>query len=473
MAVVDKDGGFHRLRRHGHHHQRRPHGDATGSATVDEGGTAQLSWAGVTDASAPDAAAGIRYAYDFDNDGTWDVGGATYATASPLAAVDVPAALTADGDDTFTVRAAVIDKDGGLTPYTRDIDVDNVAPTATLTGDAVDEGAPATVAFSAQADPSAADTAAGFTYEYDLDDDGTFEPAGHGHAAGGADRRRPGDARSVHAAIIDRDGGRRVYDTTVTVANVAPTATVTGPDAVPSSGAVSLQVDLGDASADDTLSATIDWGDGTWTRSPAAACGPSRTPTAAAGDYTVTVVTTDSTAQSTPATKTLTVAAAPAAPAPATPGSPVTPAAPKLTIDQLRVSPRCVRAPNLRALVAHKRTVTVRFRLGTGRAREVQPRALDGQARRVEVPAGDRQAQERRAQDPRRLLTAHRPHRERARRGQHGPARRDGPQGQAPAARHVPADRDVGHHHHPHEDLGAGQLSLRRVRLEPATSSRT
>ena len=75
------------------------------------------------------------------------------------------------------MRAVVIDKDGGLRPYTTTVTVDNVAPTATLTGDTVEEGATATVAFSAQADPSAADTAAGFTYEYDLDGDGTSLPA--------------------------------------------------------------------------------------------------------------------------------------------------------------------------------------------------------------------------------------------------------------------------------------------------------
>ena len=37
---------------------------------------------GATDASAADVAAGLRYAYDFDNDGTYDTGGTTYATAT-------------------------------------------------------------------------------------------------------------------------------------------------------------------------------------------------------------------------------------------------------------------------------------------------------------------------------------------------------------------------------------------------------
>ena len=42
----------------------------------------------------------------------------------------------------------------------------------------------------------------------------------------------------------------------------------------------------------------------------------------------------------------------------------MTPAAPKLTIDQARHA-RCVRAPNLRAIAAQKRTMSVRFRLSS------------------------------------------------------------------------------------------------------------
>ena len=161
---------------------------------------------------------GIRYGYDFGTRHLRDRGG-TYATASPLAAVDAPAALTADGDRDIVVRAVLIDKDGGLRPATSTVTVTNVAPTATLTGDSVDEGETATVTFSAQADPSAADTAAGFTYEYDLDDDGTFEPGGACVTPPTTD----GPATiHVTGAITDRDGGRREYDTTVTVGNLAP-----------------------------------------------------------------------------------------------------------------------------------------------------------------------------------------------------------------------------------------------------------
>ena len=192
----------------------------------------------MTDASAADVAAGTRYAYDFDDDGSYESAG-TRTPRPPRWRPRRAPGLTADGDDTSPC-ARLIDKDDGSRP---DVDDQRRADTRTLTGDAVDEGEAATVAFSAQADPSAADTATGFTYEYDLDDDGTFEPGGASVTLPDEPTEDGPAMLDVHAAIIDRDGGRTEYDTTVTVANVAPTATVTGPTAVPSSGGVSLEVE--------------------------------------------------------------------------------------------------------------------------------------------------------------------------------------------------------------------------------------
>lgn len=220
------------------------------SGPVDEGETAQVSWSGVTDPATADAAAGTRYAYDFDDDGTWDVGGASYATATTAASVDVPAAITADGDTDVTVRAAVVDKDSGAREYTTKIEVDNVAPTATLNGVTVDEGKPATVAFSAQDDVSAADRAAGFTYEYDTDGDGTFEVKHNDPSVTIATADGPA-TREITGAIIDRDGGRRVYKATVTIENVAPTATLNGDIVDEGSPATVTFTDADDASSAD------------------------------------------------------------------------------------------------------------------------------------------------------------------------------------------------------------------------------
>ena len=82
---------------------------------------------------------------DFDDDGTWDIGGLKYDQASPLASADLPSWLTAEGDATRNVRAAIVDRDGGFRTYAASVTVENVAPTATFTGDTVVEGTPATV----------------------------------------------------------------------------------------------------------------------------------------------------------------------------------------------------------------------------------------------------------------------------------------------------------------------------------------
>ena len=94
------------------------------------------------------------------------------------------------------------------------------------------------------------------------------------------------------------------------MANVAPTDTVIGPDAVPSSGAVALQVDLGDVSATDTLSATIDWGDGTVGHGHRPRRADRQPHLRRSGEFSVKVEVTDGTA-STSATHSVTVSSPP------------------------------------------------------------------------------------------------------------------------------------------------------------------
>src|SRR5207249_2009269 len=79
------------------------------------------------------------------------------------------------GDNgTYHVTVRVTDKDLGYGEATFDVTVANVPPTATLgNGGAVDEGSPATISFSAQHDPSGADTAAGFHDSVDCHGGGT------------------------------------------------------------------------------------------------------------------------------------------------------------------------------------------------------------------------------------------------------------------------------------------------------------
>ena len=181
-----------------------PSASLSNSGDVVEGESASVSFSELTDPSAADATAGLRYAYDFD--GQYAVGDASYAGAVTASSVAVPAALLADGPKTVRVSAAIFDKDGGMRIYATTIEVTNAAPSATLADVTVAEGrGPATLAVGDARDASAADVGAGLRYAYDLDDDGTWddrrpqvrpgEPAGLGRAAGLADRRGRRDAR--------------------------------------------------------------------------------------------------------------------------------------------------------------------------------------------------------------------------------------------------------------------------------------
>src|SRR5262249_58263690 len=78
-----------------------------------------ISFSGQADVSAPDQAAGFKYSYDFDNNGTWDQVDVTTASASTTFATS----------GSKTVKARIKDKDGGFTDYTTVVTV-NGAPTA-------------------------------------------------------------------------------------------------------------------------------------------------------------------------------------------------------------------------------------------------------------------------------------------------------------------------------------------------------
>ena len=110
------------------------------------GNTADVTFSAPSDPSSADTTAGFRYAYDFDNDGDFEVGDGTYAGSSTSATATIPTTvLNAAGP--FTVAARIIDKDGGFTPSTTTITVQpppNVAPDARNAGpdQTVDSGRP-------------------------------------------------------------------------------------------------------------------------------------------------------------------------------------------------------------------------------------------------------------------------------------------------------------------------------------------
>src|SRR5207253_8980223 len=68
----------------------------------------------------------------------------------------------------YTVTVKVTDKDGGFDSKTFNVDVHNVAPTATFSNDGpVSEGSDFHLYLTSPSDPSGADATAGFQYAFD------------------------------------------------------------------------------------------------------------------------------------------------------------------------------------------------------------------------------------------------------------------------------------------------------------------
>ncbi len=196
-----------------------PTATLSNTGAVDEGSTGAVIFSAQSDPSPADVAAGFRYAYDFNNDGTFEVVDSTAASAT------VPASYLADGPGTRTVRARIIDRDGGFTDLTTDITVRNVAPTATFNVPAsVNEGRAFTLSLTSPSDPSSADTAAGFTYAFDPGDGSGYLPFSQSNSI--SFPTNDNGTRTVKGKIRDRDGGVTEYVGSVTVNNVAPIASL-------------------------------------------------------------------------------------------------------------------------------------------------------------------------------------------------------------------------------------------------------
>ena len=83
-------------------------------------GAATVSFVSPTDASSLDLAAGLHFAYDFNNDGIFDSGNGTYAGSGTSSTIAVPASFLSSAG-TRTIRGRLIDKDGGFTDFFTDL----------------------------------------------------------------------------------------------------------------------------------------------------------------------------------------------------------------------------------------------------------------------------------------------------------------------------------------------------------------
>ncbi len=145
--------------------------------------------------------------------------------------------------------------------------VEEVAPTAVFTssGSILEGASGATVSFSEQFDPSDADTAAGFRYSYDFDDDGLFEIIASTLAEVVIPERflaADGTLR-VRGVIADRDGASSSYLADIEVEPVIAGLTASGAPTANEGDLYAVTLTVADLGADSIQDWTVDWGDGT------------------------------------------------------------------------------------------------------------------------------------------------------------------------------------------------------------------
>ncbi len=230
-------------------------------ATALEGATVLVQMLNPIDASAADVLAGFRYAFACDGG---SLSNATYANSGTKRIV----VCNVGDSGTQTVRARIIDKDGGYTEYTGFMAVSNVAPQAMLSApSAVVEGGSASVSLSGAIDPSGADTQAGFRYAFACGTeslDGASYATGSTNSSASCSFADGPSVQAVRARIFDKDGGFTEYSTAVSVSNAAP---VLGAIEAPASPVfvntpATVRAGFADSGGADTHTARIDWGDG-------------------------------------------------------------------------------------------------------------------------------------------------------------------------------------------------------------------
>ncbi len=237
--------------------------DAGGPYDVDEGQNLTLT--------ASPVGSPVRYDWDLDGDGNTDImhdGPILNLTWDQLEAIGL------NGDQTISNLkvTAVYDVAGGeetATSPATTLVVNNIAPVGNLQASlpAVDEGSPGgavQVAVTNVSDPSLLDTAAGFQFQFDFDNDGTFDtPISSTPSADvPATFLAESGTRIVRARVFDDDGQRDLF-TSFDVREVLPTLNVTPASASVNEGSpLNLDLAANDPGGDPILAWIVNWGDG-------------------------------------------------------------------------------------------------------------------------------------------------------------------------------------------------------------------
>jgi hypothetical protein len=146
------------------------------------------------------------------------------------------------------------------------ITVDNAPPTfnSFTNSGTTPEGGNETVTINGASDPSAADVAQGLKFRYDFDNSGTFTAltSSSSVAVPVAFLREAGPV-TVHAQIVDKDGGVTDAFTTFNVLEVPPTLIATGASGSLEGSTYTLALSENDPGNDIIKTWTVDWGDNT------------------------------------------------------------------------------------------------------------------------------------------------------------------------------------------------------------------
>jgi hypothetical protein len=215
-----------------------PTATLSNNGPANEGSAVTVSLTNPFDPSQADTLAGFHYAFALDKT---NLANATYANSGTSASTT----FTFDDDGSYTAYGRILSADEGFTDYSTVVQVNTVAPTATLSNNGpVNEGSAVTVSFTNPFEPSVADTQAGFHYAFALDP-GTLSNATYANSGTSTSASFTFDddgSYTVYGRILNEDGAFTDYSTVVQVNTVAPTATLSnnGPADVGSAVRVSF-----------------------------------------------------------------------------------------------------------------------------------------------------------------------------------------------------------------------------------------
>jgi Ca2+-binding RTX toxin-like protein len=202
-----------------------------------------------------------------------------------------------DGPTDYSITATANDGDGDFAASSSvSVHVNNLPPTITavMNNGPVNEASPSTITVTANDPAGAADP---LRYEFDCNNDGTYEiglQSGNSAACTFADN----GTFTVKVRVSDGDGGETLGSTSVSVLNVRPVASVTGPATGIRGLSQSFVLGALDVSTvDQTAGFTfaINWGDGSVESvGPGTSSGVSRSHAyMTAGQFTVQLTATD------------------------------------------------------------------------------------------------------------------------------------------------------------------------------------